>query len=59
MKLDKDILESLVYTACKDMIDLGASKIVGSCDMGSFEKDIYYNLGFERTNDYIGYIIEI
>lgn len=57
--LDRSIIEDLVYIVCKDMFDIGVTDIVSSCDMESYEKDPYYKLGFERTNDYIGYNIKI
>lgn len=57
--LDRSIIEDLVYIVCKDMFDIGVTDIVSSCDMESYEKDLYYKLGFERTNDYIGYNIKI
>lgn len=59
MNIDDDILESLVYMACKDMFNMGSTGIISSCDIGSFERELYNNLGFESTNDYISYSIKI
>lgn len=57
--LDQSIIEDLIYVGCKDMFDIGVTNIISSCDMDSYENDLYYKLGFERTNDYIGYNIKI
>ena len=57
--LDQSIIEDLIYVGCKDMFDIGVTNIIGSCDMECYENDLYYKLGFERTNDYIGYNIKI
>ncbi|HEY8362796.1 MAG TPA: hypothetical protein VIK77_07920 [Tissierellaceae bacterium] len=57
--IESNILEGLIYFACKDIFSLGATRIINSCDLGSFEKELYLNLGFVRTNDYICYRISI